>query len=108
MSAYDALLQPIQIGPKTAPNRFAINAMEHCDSDERGNPSERTYERYRRLFEGGAGLIDLEAITVSYESRSRLTAVGDAAQPAGAGEIHCRDEEGQSRSCLCMAVDPFR
>ncbi len=73
MSAYDALLQPIKIGSKTVPNRFAINAMEHCDSDENGNPSERTYERYRKLFEGGAGLIDLEAITVSYESRSRLT-----------------------------------
>ena len=52
-------------------NRFVINAMECCDSDEEGNPSERTYRRYRNLFEGGAGLIDLEAITVQWESRSR-------------------------------------
>jgi len=73
MSEFDALLQPIKIGTKTIPNRFSINAMEHCDSDEHGNPSERTYERYRKLFEGGAGLIDLEAITITYESRGRLT-----------------------------------
>lgn len=65
------LFEPIQIGKLTAPNRFVINAMECNDADEQGNPTEMTYERYKKLFEGGAGLIDLEAITVSYESRSR-------------------------------------
>jgi 2,4-dienoyl-CoA reductase-like NADH-dependent reductase (Old Yellow Enzyme family) len=67
----DTLFKPIQIGPKTAPNRFAINAMECCDSDAEGNPTEKTYRRYRRLFEGGAGVVVLEAITVTYESRGR-------------------------------------
>ena len=71
MNANDPVFQPIKIGSLTAPNRFVINAMECCDSDEEGNPTERTYRRYRNLFEGGAGLIDLEAITVQYESRSR-------------------------------------
>jgi 2,4-dienoyl-CoA reductase-like NADH-dependent reductase (Old Yellow Enzyme family) len=71
MSSNDPVFQPIRIGGLTAPNRFVINAMECCDSDEEGNPTERTYRRYRNLFEGGAGLIDLEAITVQYESRSR-------------------------------------
>ncbi|HVO19994.1 MAG TPA: hypothetical protein VMU15_12100 [Anaeromyxobacter sp.] len=71
MNRADPIFQPIRIGPRTAQNRFVINAMECCDSDEEGNPSEKTYRRYRNLFEGGAGLIDLEAITVQYESRSR-------------------------------------
>ena len=71
MSSNDPVFQPIRIGGLTASNRFVINAMECCDSDEEGNPTERTYRRYRNLFEGGAGLIDLEAITVQYESRSR-------------------------------------
>ncbi len=71
MSANDPVFQPIKVGGLTAPNRFVINAMECCDSDEEGNPTERTYRRYRNLFEGGAGIIDLEAITVQYESRSR-------------------------------------
>lgn len=66
------LFTPITIGKKVATNRFVINAMECCDADEEGNPSPRTYRRYRRLFEGDAGVIFLEAITVSYESRARL------------------------------------
>jgi 2,4-dienoyl-CoA reductase-like NADH-dependent reductase (Old Yellow Enzyme family) len=73
MDRNDPVFQPIRIGPKTAPNRFVINAMECCDSDEEGNPTEKTYRRYRNLFEGQAGLVDLEAITVQWESRSRRT-----------------------------------
>jgi 2,4-dienoyl-CoA reductase-like NADH-dependent reductase (Old Yellow Enzyme family) len=71
VSANDPVLQPIKVGALTAQNRFVINAMECCDSDTEGNPTERTYRRYRNLFEGGAGMIDLEAITVQYESRGR-------------------------------------
>jgi 2,4-dienoyl-CoA reductase-like NADH-dependent reductase (Old Yellow Enzyme family) len=71
MASSDPVFQPIKIGPFTATNRFVNNAMECCDSDPEGNPTERTYRRYRNLFEGGAGLIDLEAITVQYESRGR-------------------------------------
>ncbi len=67
----DTLFSPVEIGPRTAPNRIAINAMECCDSDDEGNPTDKTYRRYRRLFEGGAGVIVLEAITVTYESRGR-------------------------------------
>jgi 2,4-dienoyl-CoA reductase-like NADH-dependent reductase (Old Yellow Enzyme family) len=67
----DTLFSPVKIGPRTAPNRIAINAMECCDSDDEGNPTDKTYRRYRRLFEGGAGVIVLEAITVTYESRGR-------------------------------------
>lgn len=65
------VLQPIRIGTRTAQNRFVINAMECCDADDEGNPTDRTYRRYENLFAGGAGLIDLEAITVQWESRGR-------------------------------------
>ena len=71
MNRNDPVFQPIKVGSLTSANRFVINAMECCDADEEGNPTERTYRRYRNLFEGGAGIIDLEAITVQYESRSR-------------------------------------
>lgn len=67
----EPLAQPIKIGTKTAQNRFVINAMECCDSDPLGNPTAPTYERYTNLFEGDAGVILLEAITVGYENRSR-------------------------------------
>ncbi len=69
--ANDPVFQPIKVGNLTAQNRFVINAMECCDGDDEGNPTEKTYRRYRNLFEGGAGIIDLEAITVQWESRSR-------------------------------------
>ncbi len=65
------LFTPIKIGNKTATNRMIINAMECCDSDLEGNPTDKTYERYTKLFEGGAGLVDLEAITVTYDNRGR-------------------------------------
>jgi len=71
MSTKDQLSRPIKIGTKTASNRFVINAMECCDSDEVGNPGPNTYLRYKNLFEGGAGIVVLEAITVGYENRSR-------------------------------------
>jgi len=71
MTGQNALFTPIKIGKKTAVNRLVINAMECCDSDKEGNPGERTYERYTNLFKGRAGLIDLEAITVTYENRGR-------------------------------------
>ncbi len=73
MNPNDPVFQPIRIGNKTAQNRFVINAMECCDGDDEGNPTEKTYRRYKNLFEGGAGLVDLEAITVQWESRSRKT-----------------------------------
>ena len=76
MTEKNALFEPIKIGKLTAQNRIMINAMECCDSDEFGNPTDKTYERYTNLFKGGAGLIDLEAITVSYDSRGRKMQLG--------------------------------
>lgn len=67
----ERLCTPIRIGQKTAPNRIVNQPMECNDADSRGNPTERTYERYRRLAEGGAGVIIVESLTISMESRAR-------------------------------------
>lgn len=71
MSYKETLLQPIQIGTRTCQNRFFIQAMECNDEDATGNPSEETTERYCNLARGEAGLISLEAISVTRESRAR-------------------------------------
>jgi len=71
MHENDPVFQPIQIGSKKVPNRFVIQAMEACDADADGNPTEKTYRRYRDYFEGRAGMIDLEAITVTDETVAR-------------------------------------
>ena len=97
MNRNDPVFQPIQIGTKTAQNRFVINAMECCDSDDEGNPSDKTYRRYQNLFEGQAGLIDLEAITVQWESRSRKTQL--AALPRNQKALE-RFVRALRRSCI--------
>jgi 2,4-dienoyl-CoA reductase-like NADH-dependent reductase (Old Yellow Enzyme family) len=45
--------------------------MECNDEDATGNPSESTTERYCNLAKGESGLISLEAISITRESRSR-------------------------------------
>jgi 2,4-dienoyl-CoA reductase-like NADH-dependent reductase (Old Yellow Enzyme family) len=68
----NVLLSPIKVGNRVAKNRFFVQAMECTDADKEGNPSDLTYERYENLFRGQSGMITLEAITVTGESRSRL------------------------------------
>jgi len=65
------LLNPIQIGTRTCQNRFFIQPMECNDEDETGNPSADTTERYCDFAKGEAGLVSLEAISVTRESRAR-------------------------------------
>ena len=66
------LLSPVKIGNLTAENRFFAQPMECTDADKEGNPSDLTYQRYENLFKGGCSFIDLEAITITGESRGRL------------------------------------
>jgi 2,4-dienoyl-CoA reductase-like NADH-dependent reductase (Old Yellow Enzyme family) len=67
----EMLSSPIRIGSKVAPNRIVNQPMECNDGDDSGNPTELTFRRYRGLAEGGAGIIFVESLTVSYESRAR-------------------------------------
>jgi 2,4-dienoyl-CoA reductase-like NADH-dependent reductase (Old Yellow Enzyme family) len=73
LSYAKTLLQPLMIGPRFCRNRFFAQPMECVDSDAEGNPTDLTCQRYENLFRGGFGLVDLEAITVSSESRARRT-----------------------------------
>ena len=66
-----ALAQPLKIGSKIAKNRFAIQPMECADSRPDGGFSERSIERYSNLFEGGAGVIVFESITLQRDFIAR-------------------------------------
>lgn len=90
MSEYKELFKPIKIGARECANRFCVNAMETNNADDEGNPTDKTYERYESLFRGGAGLIDLEAITVTRESRGRLHQLSIEPQNAKAIEKFVR------------------
>jgi 2,4-dienoyl-CoA reductase-like NADH-dependent reductase (Old Yellow Enzyme family) len=49
--------ESLKIGAKTAPNRIVNQPMECNDADEVGNPTELTFDRYRQLAQGRAGII---------------------------------------------------
>jgi 2,4-dienoyl-CoA reductase-like NADH-dependent reductase (Old Yellow Enzyme family) len=72
MDYKEILLSPIKIGNHLCQNRFFIQPMECTDADHDGNPTELTYRRYENLFRGEAGLVCLEAITITDKNRSRL------------------------------------
>ncbi len=71
MSYKETLLSQIKIGNRICRNRFFVQAMECNDEDATGNPSDETTERYKTLARGEAGLVSLEAISVTRESRAR-------------------------------------
>jgi len=73
MGYKETLFQPVMIGSRECKNRFFAQPMECVDSDAEGNPTDLTYERYENLYKGQFGLVDLEAITVTNESRARKT-----------------------------------
>jgi 2,4-dienoyl-CoA reductase-like NADH-dependent reductase (Old Yellow Enzyme family) len=72
MDKKDILLSPIKIGTRTCTNRFFIQPMECNDGDADGNPTDLTYQRYENLFRGEAGMVCLEAITITDKNRSRM------------------------------------
>src|SRR4030042_5583486 len=72
MDKKEILLSPIKIGTRTCVNRFFSQAMECTEADTEGNPSDLTYMRYENLFKGEAGMVSLEAITITDKNRSRM------------------------------------
>lgn len=72
MDKREILLSPIKIGTRSSVNRFFSQAMECNDADAEGNPTDLTYQRYENLFKGEAGLVSLEAITITDKNRSRM------------------------------------
>jgi 2,4-dienoyl-CoA reductase-like NADH-dependent reductase (Old Yellow Enzyme family) len=72
MDKKEILLSPIKIGTFNCANRFFIQPMECNDGDAEGNPTDLTYQRYENLFRGEAGMVCLEAITITDKNRGRM------------------------------------
>ncbi len=64
------LFEPLAIGGKKLPNRFAIQPMEGFDSEATGAPGTFTLRRYKRYSAGGSGLIWFEATCVCEAGKS--------------------------------------
>jgi 2,4-dienoyl-CoA reductase-like NADH-dependent reductase (Old Yellow Enzyme family) len=66
------IFEPLAIRGKTMPNRFFAQAMEGNDGENKGQPSERTVERYAALARGGWGAVQVEATSVTETSLARI------------------------------------
>ena len=64
------LKESVKIGSKTVPNRLACQAMEGYDGNADGTPTELTFRRYKRLAEGGSGIIWFEATACREDGRA--------------------------------------
>lgn len=65
------LAQPLEVGPFTVGNRFAVLPMEGWDGTPDGRPTDLTRRRWRRFGAGGAKLIwGGEAVAVREDGRA--------------------------------------
>lgn len=67
---FSLLSKEKKISGKIAANRICYQPMEGQDADENGDPSELTFQRYKTLSYGGAGIIWIEAVSILPEARS--------------------------------------
>jgi len=65
--------------------------MECNDGDASGNLTEPTFRRYRNLAEGRAGIIFVESLAISYESRARKNQLKISEDTAGGLERLVRE-----------------
>jgi len=93
---------PIQIGQRIAPNRIVNQPMECNDADEVGNSTDLTFARYRKLAEGGAGMIFVEALTITQESRARKNQLGIYEKTAPALERLVKEMKGMNSKSLVL------
>ena len=78
-----SLLEPSKVAGRTLPNRLVAQPMEGCDSTADGAPGDLTTRRYRRLAEGGSGLIWVEATAVTGDSRANPRQLWISGRTAG-------------------------
>lgn len=71
------LLEPLQVGPVTLPNRLAVPAMVTRLSGEDGRVNDDVVDRYVRYAEGNVGLIVVEASSVHGGKSGPLLRVSD-------------------------------
>jgi len=100
--AVQMLSSPIPIGKKIAPNRIVNQPMECNDADPQGKPSELTFKRYRNLAEGGAGVIFIESLTFTYESRARKNQLKISEETARELEQLVREMRGINPKSLIL------
>ena len=60
------------IGNLTTPNKLVSQPMEGNDAVDGGKPSERTFDRYKKLAQGKWGIVIVEALTVTDSSLARV------------------------------------
>jgi 2,4-dienoyl-CoA reductase-like NADH-dependent reductase (Old Yellow Enzyme family) len=102
----EMLSSPIRVGKKVAPNRIVNQPMECNDGDASGNATDLTFQRYRRLAEGRAGIIVVESMTLSYESRSRKNQLKISEETAPGLEKLVRDiKEINSESLILFQIN---
>jgi 2,4-dienoyl-CoA reductase-like NADH-dependent reductase (Old Yellow Enzyme family) len=105
MKGKEPLFWEIKIGKRTSHNRIALNAMECNDADKEGNPTELTYNRYRKAVKGNAGVIVIEAISVIDESRGRLNQlIGMPANQKALGKMIDELKKVNSKPLLFMQL----
>ena len=66
---FEAMFQPIQIGPMTVANRFVMSPMGNNFANTDGSMSERSASYYGARAKGGFGLITFEATVVYKEAK---------------------------------------
>ena len=66
---FEAMFQPIQIGPLTVANRFVMSPMGNNFANTDGTMSERSASYYGARAKGGFGLITFEATVVYKEAK---------------------------------------
>jgi len=65
------MAQPLQVGPFTIGNRFAVHPMEGWDGHADGRPSDNTRRRWRHFGLSGAKMIwGGEAVAVRHDGRA--------------------------------------
>lgn len=64
------LRYPLEIEGNIIKNRLLAQPIEGGDALDSGAPSERTYERYEALANGGSGVIWMESISVNEQGKS--------------------------------------
>jgi 2,4-dienoyl-CoA reductase-like NADH-dependent reductase (Old Yellow Enzyme family) len=102
----ETLHQPIKIGNRLAPNRIVNQPMECNDADAAGHPTDLTLKRYRKLAEGEAGIIVVESLTVTYETRSRKNQLKISEETAPELEKLVREmKEINSRSIILFQIN---
>lgn len=70
LSPQTILSRPLRVGTHVFSNRFFIEPMQCNDANPDGTPSELTRMRYQRLFEGGASVVEVEAVALHPDWRS--------------------------------------